>query len=157
MEERLSSRQEQCLRLSATMTDKEIARALDLSPHTVNMHIRNAMRKLDVTTRKAAIARITENPLYEPSVMAPELQIAPTEAVNGSPTSSCEPSRNETSQAGNWALIPARIPPPPLRLGARICLVLLVAFLTLIISAAILGLFGFVFEIANRWAVDPIG
>ena len=52
---RLSDRQRQCVHLSATMTDKEIARSLGVSPGTVNKHIQQAMARLGVNTRKSAL------------------------------------------------------------------------------------------------------
>ena len=54
----LSPREREVLECLATgMTDKETARALDISPYTVADHIRAAFRKLDVSTRAAAVAR----------------------------------------------------------------------------------------------------
>jgi DNA-binding CsgD family transcriptional regulator len=62
MPERLSHRQVECLKLSAFMSDKEIGRKLGLSPHTVENHIREAKRKLGVSSRKKALERLTEIP-----------------------------------------------------------------------------------------------
>ena len=54
---RLTERQLECLRLSATMTDKDIGRHLCISHHTVSLHVREAMRRLQVSSRKAALRR----------------------------------------------------------------------------------------------------
>lgn len=62
MPERLSHRQAECLKLSAFMGDKEIGRKLGLSPHTVENHIREAKRKLGVSSRKKALELLTEIP-----------------------------------------------------------------------------------------------
>lgn len=62
MPERLSHRQVECLKLSAFMSDKEIGRKLGLSPHTVENHIREAKRKLGVSSRKKALELLTEIP-----------------------------------------------------------------------------------------------
>lgn len=62
MPERLSQRQVECLKLSAFMSDKEIGRELGLSPHTVENHIREAKRKLGVTSRKKALELLTKIP-----------------------------------------------------------------------------------------------
>ncbi len=63
---RLTDRQLQCLRLSATMTDKDISRHLGISHYTVSLHVREAMRRLDVQSRKAALRKLAEDPLYDP-------------------------------------------------------------------------------------------
>ena len=55
MPERLTKRQEECLRLSATMTDKEIARALGISEETVQVHIKRVLAKLQAQDRTAAV------------------------------------------------------------------------------------------------------
>jgi DNA-binding CsgD family transcriptional regulator len=62
MPEGLSHRQVECLKLSAFMSDKEIGRKLGLSPHTVENHIREAKRKLGVSSRKKALELLTEIP-----------------------------------------------------------------------------------------------
>jgi len=64
MSDRLTARQVECLTLSATMTDKDIGRHLGISHHTVSLHVREAMKRLEVSSRKAALRRLTDNPLY---------------------------------------------------------------------------------------------
>lgn len=66
----LTPRQEECLRLSANMTDKEIARVLGISPKTVSLHISESMRRLGVGSRRAARVKLGENPLWVPPPMA---------------------------------------------------------------------------------------
>ncbi|MBX9460248.1 MAG: helix-turn-helix transcriptional regulator [Brevundimonas sp.] len=56
MPQRLSARQEECLRLTAFLTDKEIAVRLGLSEATVKKHVHEACRRLEVNRRKAALA-----------------------------------------------------------------------------------------------------
>tara|TARA_R110002051_G_scaffold316223_1_gene395516 strand:+ start:701 stop:1108 length:408 start_codon:yes stop_codon:yes gene_type:complete len=73
----LTPRQEECLRLSANMTDKEMARVLGISPKTVSLHISESMRRLGVSSRRAARLRLGENPLWVSPPMA-------TAAVSGS-------------------------------------------------------------------------
>lgn len=65
----LTQRQLECLMLSATMTDKDIARHLGISHHTVSLHVREALRKLDAGSRKAALRRLASNPLYGSEAM----------------------------------------------------------------------------------------
>lgn len=69
MSVRLTKRQEECLRLSATMTDKEMARALGISVHTVDKHIREATRRLGVSRRKEALRLLGSNPPYASSAI----------------------------------------------------------------------------------------
>lgn len=56
MPQRLSARQEECLRLTAFLTDKEIAARLGLSEATVKKHVHEACRRMGVNRRKAALA-----------------------------------------------------------------------------------------------------
>ena len=54
---RLSRRERLILaNLAHGSTTEEIAGVLDVSPHTVRTHIKNAMRKLDARTRAHAVA-----------------------------------------------------------------------------------------------------
>ena len=64
MSVRLTERQEECLRLTVTMTDKEIARTLGISANTVDKHIREATRRLGVSRRKEALRLLGSNPPY---------------------------------------------------------------------------------------------
>lgn len=61
MAQRLSARQEECLRLTAFLTDKEIAARLGLSEATVKKHVHEACRRLGVNRRKAALALLERN------------------------------------------------------------------------------------------------
>lgn len=61
MPSRLSVRQEECLRLTAFLTDKEIAAQLGLSEATVKKHVHEACRRLGVNRRKAALALLERN------------------------------------------------------------------------------------------------
>lgn len=54
----LTSREREVLvHLAKGLTDKETARALDISPHTIADHLRSIFRKLDVSSRTAAVVR----------------------------------------------------------------------------------------------------
>lgn len=57
----LSARQEECLRLTAFLTDKEIAVRLGLAEATVKKHVHEGCRRLGVNRRKAALAILERN------------------------------------------------------------------------------------------------
>lgn len=82
MPDRLSQRQVECLKLSAFMSDKEIGRKLGLSPHTVENHIREAKRKLGVTSRKKALELLTDAPSDGFEGMADPLQAGRAQGVS---------------------------------------------------------------------------
>ncbi|OYW38116.1 MAG: hypothetical protein B7Z42_08710 [Brevundimonas sp. 12-68-7] len=70
----LTERQEECLRLTAFQTDKEIAWSLGISESVVKKHIFEACRRLGVNRRKAALALLERNvpsppkhPMADPS------------------------------------------------------------------------------------------
>ncbi len=56
MPARLTPRQEECLRLTRLMTDREIAARLGISEPTVKKHVIEACQRLSVNRRKAALA-----------------------------------------------------------------------------------------------------
>lgn len=58
MPRNLTSRQLECLRLTAFMTDKEIARELGISEPTVKKHVTEACARLGVNRRKAALSKL---------------------------------------------------------------------------------------------------
>jgi DNA-binding CsgD family transcriptional regulator len=77
MPERLTKRQDECLRLSATMTDKEIARALGISENTVDKHFREILRKFGVNTRKAALRLLASDASYATDAI-PQTAVSPS-------------------------------------------------------------------------------
>jgi DNA-binding NarL/FixJ family response regulator len=69
----LTRRQREILQLVARgQTNAEIARALVLSPRTVEMQIANILATLDSRSRAEAVRRATERGLLEAYGMAPE-------------------------------------------------------------------------------------
>ena len=91
MSKSLSARQEECLRLTAFLTDKEIAARLGLSEATVKKHVHEACRRLGVNRRKAALA------LLERNVPGPKDPIGETTppTVDGAPERESEHVREE--------------------------------------------------------------
>ncbi len=78
--DRLTAGQRDCLRLVLRhMTSKDIARQLDISPHTVDMRLRTAMRTLGVASRLDAARLLgSSDGLYQPLIyQRPELVGAP--------------------------------------------------------------------------------
>jgi pimeloyl-ACP methyl ester carboxylesterase/DNA-binding CsgD family transcriptional regulator len=63
----LTARQHEVLKqVAAGLTDKQIARALSLSPRTVEMHVASAMKALDCATRAEAVNRAVRAGLLAP-------------------------------------------------------------------------------------------
>ena len=113
----LSDRQRQCVLLSATMTDKEIGRELGVSPGTVNKHIQEAMERLGVNTRKAALRALgsvappPSNPVSSPSVSEPTVEAEADDIAT-----------SEMTQPTTWW----RYSPPPR--GGRVRLAIVFGF-----------------------------
>ena len=60
----LTARERELLQLLvAEQTQKEIARTLNLSPHTVDTHLRNIYAKLHVHSRSGAVAKALQERL----------------------------------------------------------------------------------------------
>lgn len=153
MEDLLTERQVQCLRLSATMTNKEIARELGISPHTVSIHIRNAMQKLCVNTRRAALRRIARNELCMPNVI-PEPDVPPSDqSVLGPSDNDNQRHHDDPETLGfDMTILPAYLPLPPKHRGVRIGLMVSSAAIILVGMVAAIGLIGFVVDVVGRWA-----
>lgn len=149
----LTERQEQCLRLTATMTDKEIARELGISPHTVNMHIRNAMEKLGVSSRGKALRAITENSLRDLGAMDTTSEPLPPRPVVEPEAPRCPADAEDPNKY--WYLLPTYVAGPPRSKLSRSLLILGMAFVFLAVGASLVGLFGVLVDGLDRWAVDP--
>lgn len=65
----LTPRQEECLRLTRLLTDREIAARLGVSEPTVKKHVLEACQRLGVNRRKAALAILED--LDQETVAAP--------------------------------------------------------------------------------------
>ena len=89
----LTDGQRDCLRLVYQhMTSKDIARLLDVSPHTVDMRLRTAMRTLAVTSRIEAARLLvlseSETAAYQPLIyQASDVAAVPIDATIGAPAS----------------------------------------------------------------------
>lgn len=145
MPERLTKRQEECLRLSATMTDKEIARALGISENTVDKHFREILRKFGVNTRKAALRALASDASYATDAI-PQTAVSPSgpdvdaDRVAGSLAPAAPTDRSlygVYSRLGRW-----RTPGSP---GVRTMAVFGWALGGLILLTILTGLVGLVF------------
>ncbi len=85
MERPLSPMQLECLRRAAS-TDKEIARALNISPDTVSNHIREAMRRLGASDRRDAMGRLAVHPLYGAIDIPGVVIVAPSPVATAAPS-----------------------------------------------------------------------
>jgi LuxR family transcriptional regulator, activator of conjugal transfer of Ti plasmids len=65
---RLSHRELECLTWTAKgKTTWDIAMILEISEHTVNYHIKNAMKKLDAHSRTVAVVKAVRFGLIDPT------------------------------------------------------------------------------------------
>lgn len=77
----LTPRQEECLRLTRLLTDREIAARLGVSEPTVKKHVLEACQRLGVNRRKAALAILED---LDAETLAEQPGPAATAAVNSS-------------------------------------------------------------------------
>lgn len=125
----LSENQRSCLRLVAKgMTSKEIAQQTGLSPQTVDTYLKQAMQRLNASTRRDAARKLEEHELSQNL---------------GSPTQPIEASENDgdalrTVGAKGW-LSRFRLPPVGGRINRLSSVERVMAVLTVaVISAAII-------------------
>ncbi len=133
-----TERQLECLRLSATMTDKDIGRHLGISHHTVSLHIREAMRRFAVSSRKAALRRLASDPLYGTGGMAVPLDPGPHRSAPGDPVDDTTGTIGPT--AAVWLLPPP--PRPTIRLGLILVFSAVAALITVGIVNVVSGAVG---------------
>jgi hypothetical protein len=117
------------------MTDKDISRHLDISHHTVSLHIREAMRRLGAPTRKAALRKLAEEPLYAPTAIPAAAVVAPSPNQSGEEAGAGGGLRTEAAMG--------QIPPPPTSGLIRLAIVLGFA------AVAALATTGIVFAISG--------
>lgn len=152
MSVRLTERQEECLRLSVTMTDKEIARTLGISPNTVDKHIREATRRLGVSRRKEALRLLGSNPSYgSPAIHQPAADRL-DRGVDADP--SVKPSAanlTDRSLYGRYSRLGAwRAPPRSFKV--RTLTIFGWTALGAIVLVLVVGLIGMVFGVADGFA-----
>ncbi len=130
MSKELSRRQRECLELSATLHDDEIATRLGISVHTVRKYIGEARQRLGVQDRKAARRILPQSEggakegLPNPEPETPEIDLSGIRSDDTDP---------ETVR-GCFA----RLPPPPSIL-IRIVIMVVVA---VVVATALNGVIG---------------
>lgn len=148
----LTERQRQCLLLSGSMTNKEIARHLNLSPHTVSLHIRNGTAKLEVNTRREARRLIAQSELCTPDAMAPSTFPEPDQQALSPNVIESHKDDEPKSRRLQMSILPAYLPSPPQSTAVRLGLVASMAFIILMIVVSAVGVMGFVVEMVSKWA-----
>jgi DNA-binding CsgD family transcriptional regulator len=129
MHPRLSARQEQCLRLTAFRTDKEIAAHLGISEATVKKHVHEACQRLGVNRRKAALALLDPIVPDTPGTAGPDAYPKQTMAPADTPGALAPGSLEAGVDPGN-ARLGYKAPPP----GPAVRITMIVA-LTIILAA----------------------
>ena len=130
MHPRLSARQEQCLRLTAFRTDKEIAAHLGISEATVKKHVHEACQRLGVNRRKAALALL--DPIVPDPSDAPAGDPKPSVEPSDPTTDAVKPDRAGVPTVGHLEGARLGYKPPPRSPGLRIALIV---GLTIILAA----------------------
>jgi DNA-binding CsgD family transcriptional regulator len=149
---RLTERQEECLRLSVTMTDKEIARALGISANTVDKHIREATRRLGVSRRKEALRLLGSNPPYASTAIPPLVAGRLDQGVDAE-LSVEPPAANPADQSlyGRYSRLGAwRTPPRSFKV--RTLTIFGWMALGAIVLVTVVGLIGMMFGVADSFA-----
>ena len=144
-QEQLTPRQRQCLEMSATMSDKEIAKVLGLSPHTVSQHIRDARGVLGAATRREARRALTPNLLPASEGIPAAPIVMPDQRVDADTPTVAD---NEGSGRARFALYDrlGRWQKPPRILGSVSPLILVLTLLILLVMGGGLALLKLFFE-----------
>jgi len=145
MGQQLSPRQLQCLKMSATMSDKEIAKVLGISPHTVSQHIRDARAVLGAGSRREARRSLTSNALPGSEGISEIPELSPDRGVDAATLTVAD---NDGSGRGRFAFYGrlGRWQKPPRILGSVSPLILLLALLILLVLGGGLALLKLFFE-----------
>ncbi len=144
---RLTERQLECLRLSATMTDKDIGRHLGISHHAVSLHIREAMRRLRVSSRKAALRQLAAEPLYGSEAITVAADPGRDRSAPGVP--------GHDTQATIWGAAGAWMLPPPPRRNLRPGMILVFAAVAALITVGIVNVVSTAVEALASHAPSP--
>lgn len=133
MTSRLTRREVQCVRLAGeSLSNKEIARRLALSPRTVNNHLSNAYAKLGTSDRFAAAARVARDyPDYSRIAPIPMAALPETAPSRPMPDGGSDGGGREGAPGRTWPL------PPPPRGAVRLLLALVIAAVAAILVSGI--------------------
>lgn len=147
MPPRLSVRQEQCVRLTAFRTDKEIAAHLGISEATVKKHVHEACRRLGVNRRKAALAILEREEPGRPSdPVADSLQ--DEDQLHDLSDDVSAPARALNVAGAAGAGFPYRVPPRGLLF--RLTLIVVIAVLICALLIAVLWMVGEIHHVVGH-------
>lgn len=146
MPSRLSARQEQCVRLTAFRTDKEIAAHLGISEATVKKHVHEACQRLGVNRRKAALAILEQEDARSPKGATPET--VQVEAASVSDTALGVPVKTPAVTA-----VPTGYRTPPRSPLLRLTMIAVIAVTICALLIAIGAMVGEIHQILGR--LDP--
>lgn len=137
MTSRLTPRQTECLRLSATLHDQQIAERLGISVHTVRQHIDEAKSRLGVQDRKAARRLLPQDAGGDFDGMATSAAVAVHDPVEEPPPAVHHEGRvRDRSLYGLYVGLGRWRQPPKLG-GSRLPLIVLWALLWIGLVAAV--------------------
>lgn len=149
---RLTERQEECLRLAAMMTDKEIARHLGISANTVDKHIREATRRFGVSRRKEALRLLVANPPYASGAIPDSSAGHSDQGVDAEPTvHSLAPTHAGQSLYGRYSRLGTWRTPPRSFRARTLSILGWTAFGTILLITAV-GLISVIFGVTDGFA-----
>lgn len=133
MSDRLTRREVQCVRLVGEgLSNKEIARRLNVSPNTVNNHLSNAYAKLGTSDRfEAAAIASRDYPDFSRIAPIPMSAAPPSVLPRVTPGSRSGDGGNRDSLTSSWLL------PRPPRGAIRLVLILAIAAVAAIVVSGI--------------------
>jgi DNA-binding CsgD family transcriptional regulator len=135
MPEHLTRREIQCVRLAGeSLSNKEIAARLRLSPRTVNNHLSSAYAKLSTSNRHDAAAAVARD--YPDFSRFQPIPIETHAALlDGRSRPGGEPATTFEAHTVTW-----RLPPPPQGLATRLLIMLGLAVVAAVITIGLVAI-----------------
>lgn len=130
------------------MSDKEIAKALNISPHTVSQHIRDARIALGATSRREARRNLPPNQLHRLEGIPEPAELVLDHSVDADTMTVSEDAGSEDAKYALYGRL-GRWQTPPRILGSVSPLILVLALLVLLVLGGGLALMKLLFEIVQ--------